>query len=369
MDNEHYSPVKPNFYNYISKGLEKNIDKLIRQFVINKLDIETIQICAYNVNNEGVYPFLQFLLVDDTYLTFPHIPLSWNEINTKQIIQLVTLLLFSLTLTDSLESFSEKLHVDGFCVFKDTLCIFIDLTDNKLNLNDIYLNSPCRFVLIDEIVNRKHMCNMKISYDVTDFFKYNYDYCVLTNENGDTYETPIVSYAGRPENMLNFTYVFGVSKKDKSAILGPYHYFTDFNGAIRESSYNDCLSIKLESDKRIKSGVVRFAVFTKNIKYIENLPNDPTDTSETKSQRLVDDKLDTFMERLTMRISDHDGKWSETYDSCYLGEIQLDNGIVMKNTNLLAVKEYIQQVPLSYHYVDKTFLGDKYDENREYKIM
>jgi len=365
MDNTNYSPVKPNFYNYISNKLEKNIDELLRQIVINKLEIDEIIVCAYNVNNEGVYPFLQFLLVNDMCLTFPHIPINFNEINTKQLIKLVTFLLFSLTQTDSLENFSDKLRVDGFCVFKDALCVFIDLTENKLNLNDIYLNSLSRFVLIDEIVNRKHMCNMKISHYVTEFFKYNYDYCVLTNENGDVYETPIVSYAGRQENMLNFTYVFGVSKKDKSAILGPYHYFTDFNGAIRESSYNDDLGI----NKRPKSGIVRFAVFTKNIKYIENLPNDPIDTSETKAQRLLDNKLDTFMERLSMRVSDHDGKWADNYDGCYLGETLLDNGTVMKNQNLLVIKEYNQQIPLSYHYVDNTLLGEKYDESVEYKIM
>ena len=58
------------------------------------------------------------------------------------------------------------------------------------------------------------------------------------------------------------------------------------------------------------------------------------------------------MERLLMRISDHDGKWSEKYDSAYLGNVELDNGEVF-DKNILVLKEYEQQIPLTYHYVNK----------------
>jgi len=370
MDSENYSPVKPNFYNYISKGLDKDVNGVLNNNNMNKVDINKIIICAYQVNNEGVFPFLQFLLADDNNLTFPCIPVnSFNETSTKEIIQIVKLLLYSLTLTESLESFTEKSVFDGFGLIQNKLCIFMDLTANKLNLNDIYIGSPCRFVLIDEIVNLKHTCNIRISHFVIDFFKYNYHYCVLTNENGENYEIPLVCYTGKQENMLNFTYIFGVSKKDKNAILGPYHYFTNFKNAIKESSWNNDIRIKDGNGKLVKGGIVRFAVFTKNIKYVENLPNDPIDDSETKSRRIVDNKYDSFMERLTMRISDHDGKWSETFDSCYLGQVELDNGKILKNSSILAVKEYSQQIPLSYHYIDSYLLNEKYEENKEYKIM
>jgi len=89
---------------------------------------------------------------------------------------------------------------------------------------------------------------------------------------------------------------------------------------------------------------------------IENCPNDPADESETKQQRLSDDRVDTKLEQLTMRISDHDGRWAENYDSVYLGPVELDDGTYF-HCNLLAVKNYNQQIPLSYHYVDKNMLG------------
>ena len=75
------------------------------------------------------------------------------------------------------------------------------------------------------------------------------------------------------------------------------------------------------------------------------------------------------MEVLKMRISDHDGKWSENYDSVFLGKIELDNGSYLKNTPIIVLKDYNQQIPLSYHYIDKSCLNEKYDENDNYIIM
>ena len=75
------------------------------------------------------------------------------------------------------------------------------------------------------------------------------------------------------------------------------------------------------------------------------------------------------MEVLTMRISDHDGKWSEHNDSVFLGKIELDNGSYLKNTPIIVLKDYHQQIPLSYHYIDKSYLHEKYDENENYIIM
>ena len=61
-----------------------------------------------------------------------------------------------------------------------------------------------------------------------------------------------------------------------------------------------------------------------------------------------------------MRITDYDGKWAEEYDSCYLGHIELDNGEYLKGTPILAVKEYNQQIPLSYHYNKKIAKKNEY---------
>jgi hypothetical protein len=105
-------------------------------------------------------------------------------------------------------------------------------------------------------------------------------------------------------------------------------------------------------------------LFIGNLKYIENILTDPEDDSEIKQQRLLDENLDQNIERLTMRISDHNGKWAKTYDSAYLGKTELDNGDFLKNTPIIVLKEYDQQKPLSYHYKNqKTYTkGPEYYE-------
>lgn len=341
VNNENYEPVNSNYYNYISKTkLIKNIDYYLNETAINK-----IEICAYEINNQGVYPFLQFLLINENEyrLRFPYILLNpYTSNNTEEIINLVKKMIFNLTVSDNYDSFSQNIEIDGFYSYNKSIFLFVDLTQNKLNINDTYLNSPVRFALIDEILNQKHICNIQIHDYVTNFFNFNEKYCILTNENNENYEIPIVSYVNREISMLNFTYIFGVSKMDKSAILGPYYYFTDFNNAVKKEE---------NIVKNDKSGIIRFALFIKKIKYVENFPNDAIDESEIKQHRLVDENLNQSLERLTMRISDHDGNWSNTYDSCYLGNVELDNGDIYKN-NIIVVKEYNQQIPLSYHFIN-----------------
>ena len=53
-----------------------------------------------------------------------------------------------------------------------------------------------------------------------------------------------------------------------------------------------------------------------------------------------------------MRISDHDGKWADNYDSAFIKNIELDNGHTLDKT-IIAIKSYEQQIPLSYHFLSK----------------
>jgi hypothetical protein len=100
-----------------------------------------------------------------------------------------------------------------------------------------------------------------------------------------------------------------------------------------------------------------------------NDPDDPIDESEIKKMRLNDPKIDAKYESLTIRITDYDGIWTKDYDSVYLGRIELDDGTFYKESPLYVVKDFNQQYPLSYHYINKKTLGEKYDSNSEYSIM
>jgi hypothetical protein len=213
------------------------------------------------------------------------------------------------------------------------------MTNLSSQINDIYVSNRACLILIDEILNKKCICDLPINNDVSYFFIMNNNFCFLVDKNDNNYEIPLVSYVGKPENKLSFTFIFGESKNNKNGILGPFYYFTDFstarNCAISSSVNNKC-------------GVVRFATFAGNTKYFENHQNNIIDNSLIKLQRLQSENAN--IEQLTMRLSDHDGKWAENYESAYLGFVELDNGVILDKP-LLALRDYNQQIPLSWYFI------------------
>ena len=316
---------------------------LSSDFMQNSVDYTNIYICSYDVNIDGCSPFMRFLLKknhSNNHLVFPSLPLLFN-LDTNQVITSAKLTLFGLLQHPSDYKIFEDLTVfNGFYEYNNDLYLFFDITKLSIRIEDAEMKNNLWLALIDEIVNHKMVCDISIDYSVIYFFLLNEAFCFLVDANDANVEVPVVCYVRKPTNQLNFTFMFGEPKCNISSLLGPFYYFTDFNASFNGDGNED-------SDS--ECGIVRFAVFLGKTKFIENNINDPPDESEIKQQRLQDESLDQNMERLTMRITDHDGNWANVYDSAYLGNIELDNGTVM-NTTLIVVKDYKQQVPISYHY-------------------
>jgi hypothetical protein len=324
--------IKTNFYYY--KGLdnlEKNIDNILKYN--NK--IKNIFICGYRINNTELFPFLNFLLKNDIEtkeLVFPS--LSSNELSSdiiSSITKKISSLFYNIVSND-------KYEYKGFYYYKNNIYLFFDFTNCKLIINNVYKNSIIWPVLTDEIINIKHVCNIKINSIISDFFNKNMDFTILKDKNNKIYEIPCVVYIEKEISRLNFTYMFGASKPDNNLLFGYYYYFTNFKNAINQVI------------KENKSGIVRFALFMELTKVILNSISDSTDESMLKRE-LTDNNL---YENLTLRITDYDGNWSKNYDSVYVGDIELDKGEKMKNTPIYVVKKYEQQTPLSYHFIDTT---------------
>jgi hypothetical protein len=342
MEDDEYTPVEPKYYNYKAKN------KFLLYFSDSVSSFNKVYICAYKVTNTAKEPFLSFLLnkrKGDETLKLPEIPV-FKDFEISELINFGKVCLFGLCMLNDFTKFTEPLIFNGFYLFENNLYLFYDITNCEIKVNDIYSNSTLWFGLIDEIVNHKNLCNIKIDEGVTNLFSLNDDLCFLSDENNECYEIPVVAFSEASKSKAHFKYVFGESMQSKNSLLGPYYYFTNFKNAFKDN--NDC--------------IIRFALFTGNVKYIENILSDHVDNSDIKKQRLDDSTLDQNIERLTMRISDHDGLWANNFDSAYLGCTELDNGEYLKNTPIMVVKEYEQQVPLSYHYVNKNTTSKEMDK-------
>jgi hypothetical protein len=331
------------FYNY--KALDLLINN-IDEYVIDN-NIKNIKIIAYGIKNNNKYPYNLVGLFKNLHtntLSFPELEFDTLELNSEKIIMLTKINLFGVCHLDDYDNFEKNACFRGFYLNNDETYIFVDLSECNIQTNFVLNKSTIWFCLIDEIMNHNNVCNYLIDQSVISFFNCNVDFCFLKDKQNNSYEIPCVGYVGINTintniNNINFIYQYGVLKKDYNSILGPYYYFTDYKNSIQQSEQNN-----------IK--IVRFALFLGKIKVIENFSNDKLDKSIIKNKRLLDPNLDNILEELTIRITDYDGKWVEKYDSVFVGEIKLENDEYLKNTPIIVVKEYEQQIPLSYHYIN-----------------
>jgi hypothetical protein len=371
--------------------LEHNLDNMIS--FANNANIEKIIIVPFKINFNCTNPFNTILLINNftDILTFPSIDISCYNIETNistQILSLCNCYLYSILLSNGnlgstnndFDSIMNLVEFKGFYVYENNIHAFIDLTKLEINTDLVNKKTMNWFVLIDEIINKQTVCNIPISEDVVDFFMNNSDFIYFKNFKEELIEVPSVLYTGTHEKSLHFNFTFGNTVTDNNGIVSSGFYFTNFNNAFRQGGWS--LDYKPEfkygekitnddSGKYSKGGIIRYAVFLGKQLIKQNLPNDTIDESEIKRAKLNNalNNDDYHYEKMTLRISDHDGLWKQKYDSVYLGKIELDNGKYLKNVTTYVIKDYHNHFPLSYHYIDETTLGDIFDENSNYQIM
>lgn len=339
-----------------------------------------ITLCVYQVNNQGKYPFLTYFLTNDGFgegFGLPILPV-YSAFTNDKLLDYAKVYLSGLMKLRNFEEFKTHIVFDGYYQDDTKIYMLFDVTSCNITLNDIYSTSA-QFVLMEEILNSCKFCNVPIQYNTTTFFIQNPQFIYLYNaETNEQIEIPSAGFVGEPtETKLRFSVIFGESARTKSALMGPYYYFTNFRNAFRrggwlERSDKDIIDLDNPNNHAPNGGIVRFALFAGTTKYVDNDPGSPfEDKSSTKKARLEDPSLDRRKEALTIRISDHDGLWANVDDSVYVGyNLELDDGTTLEDTPMLVLKDYDQQVPLSYHFIDKKTLGKTFDpNNNEYKIL
>jgi hypothetical protein len=353
-ENENYEPVEPNYYSYRAiNSLPFSIDHVLHIEKTYKVNI-----CAYEINNKHKYPFLKYLLYKNKTSNKCFFPLFFiTGDKSKDFVLRATHIVKKMM--NNIAQTSDNVVFNGCKFFNDNIYIFFDCTQCTIKQPDLLWNTNnIWFATVDEIVNTKSVCNILIDECVTDLFLQNPYLCYLQNRENDNYVLPIVAYVARDDPKLHFTFVFGVSKSLNTSILGAYYYFTNYKNAFHTNSSMIINHVGETtaptgnlSQTLFTRGIIRFALFIEKTKIIQNSPNDPIDNSEIKKQKSQDDLTDINYETLVNRISDHNGKWTDDYDSAYIGNILLDDGNYIKDTPITVIRDYEQQVPLSYHYI------------------
>lgn len=337
----------------------ENYNYPIKNFLVKDVSLisdtssySQIILCVYTINTSGKYPFLQYLLVNNGFniLSLPSLPI-YNEFKKENLSSYSKVYLSGVLQVENFTSFDETIVLDGFYEYEENLYLFFDITKYDLSLDEYHTTSVARMALIDEITNHRHLSNITISPYTAHFFSKNSAINFICDKNNKPYEIPIVGYVGKQTiEKMNFTYIFGETARNKSAPFGPYYYFTDYSNAISQEGTR---------------GIVRFALFIGNTKYIQNSPNDPIDESLIKKERINDKNLDQKYEILTLRITDHDGLWANTYDTLYLGKVELDDGNFIEDYPVIVIKEYCQQVTLTSHFIDRSMFNNNYTDRKE----
>ena len=388
-----YGIMKPSGYIYkgffnLSKGEPK----------LNPND--TIKICLVRVVSTAIKPFLMMCLYknENDELVWPN--LEYSPTPGKQARQ------------DLDKVFAEW---DGDIVYRGyklegsqvTLVLeYIPTTPVTDTIEAGKLDNSWWWCIISELLNDRKVLTLTIHPSVTEYLEDHPDLLFLyDNILGKVYETPAIGYYGSYANHIAVTVVLGLQKAPPQASLGPYYYFGDYGRAMRYAVWTQNLKPLEINQKMItvnekgqydKGGMVRFALFLGKTTMFLNRPTDKPDTSEISREMA---RKDPFI-GATIKLWDVDAKWVYKYNSVRQGRIQdtifdaldrdkdgeisedewkfLDNyvdifkmydtekkGVITKSqwrlltnfirgNNQAIVKEYNQQVPLSYYYVNPT---------------
>jgi hypothetical protein len=344
MDSENYLPVNPNFYNYISKGLEKDVNRLINHISMNKVDINKIIICAYQVNNEGAFPFIQFLLYNNfgipflgnffQELDFPMLEIQEKENNIIHLNAKEKIKYFLSTMYCMVDNL-DHIKVKGFYNNNNQYYLFVDIS--KISITPVYLTktSPVWFALTNEIMNNKNVCNIPISQTIHDLFSSEYKLFTITDLEKKCIKNPDIVYEGSHFKQTEFQSIFGISKKTNEQY---YHLLYSINDAFKKGGWSSTGVPEFKFNKKLTDNECG--------RYISGGINRIALLSSCSSALNSDDIINGYL----------------TFDDYDLATT------VINNQPIAIIKDINQQVSLSYHKIDKKNMSDYWEPNNCYCI-
>jgi len=325
-----------------------------------------IHICAFQVNTEGKYPFLQFIMhkkINEDNIIFPQFVHN-QEIDPLIKAESVIEFAISFYQTNGITDYKGYLTDEK----KENFYLFFDCSTYEIGVHDLYRNNEMWLLSIDELLNTREVCgSIRVDETVSAFFEKYSDFIYLQDSENKNYEIPVIAYVGTTESKSNFVSTFGNGQSDDKSIFGPNYYFYDFNASAKmaiEQSKNKKINEKiitltnwLETSNSEMPCVIRFAIFMGKTKVVTNSSVDSQDSSETTLEMLKEDvtcsKLSHRQLINYLKITDRGNNWVEEYDSIFLAEgVKLDDESVLNHSNTYSLKKYEQQLVLSCHFLD-----------------
>jgi len=353
---------------------------LVKEFDTDETPI--IHICGYQVNTEGKNPFLQFFMQkQEDKISFPKFKYNPYIDSLDRAKSVLDIMIFSY------QTLEPKIY-NGYLQEQNNYYLFFDCSECQIKIHDLYNKNDTWLIAMDEIVNTRIVCgNFYIDPNVTEFFHNHPDFIYLQDSNKNNYENPVIVYTGDTSFQANYISMFGTPPSDAKSLFGPYYYFYDYQAAVRMALKNYKSKKEQQIDKEpmtimnwsaqpisLEGGIVRSAIFTGQIKTILQATDDKPDMSQTTQDMLKEDPTCASMEHRSLvnylHISDRDGTWTKNYDSIFLGDVDLnDNSVKKYASNMFAIKEYEQQLPLTCHFFAAKTMEQEWSDNTAFYLI
>ena len=334
----------------IKTTLNTNMDQLPKS-------ADRICICMYRVihcrNQQNVQmPFLEYLLYkypessnkESNLLVFPFIK------GGKSVIKSANSFVYKLI--------DQTIKPEGFIEKNKTVFLFYNYSnnDNSIVKRVFYKTkkNTLWWCLIDEICNYKRVLNFPVHPSVFNIF-YRNPALIYLKHKDKRIDTPVIGYYG---NYIKFLpMVAALGQKAAITIEGGFEdsfFFGSFRKGIRYGAWSPFYKKMSLFDKEIsdidglydKGGIIRFALFM------------------GKTKVLIDSPYDQISDYITGKKS-----WKNKYQSIFMASTNFDK----KNINIppeYILKNFEQQVPLTYHEIDKKTLKPNWDStSKTYNIV
>lgn len=289
-NNKEVNTGETNDYSYYGlEFLQKNI------IINDNFDYKSIKcyIVPYYINSKN--PFIQILFQKNkNMIDFINCKVLTNYvINKENIIDTCSLFLNDLILSNfSNSKYNSKDNFKGFYneLIDNIFNIYLFFDISSIEITNILSCNTYFFCILDEILRQNIVYNYLFQDNVIDFFIENTYFLLLKNNNDEICDCPLSLYkCDNYEKIKFFSYFYNEKEETR---YGNYYCFTDYkNSLLNSNSYGE----------NETSGIIRCAVFCKNIEVINNnsLKNENEDVIISNQQNHNNQKyenIETFYE-------------------------------------------------------------------------